>query len=81
MAMYQTITMLKLIQVCCIRIAIIVVSHMPPIFLISLLEKLVPDEVTASRHQNPNLFRLVEAYRKLGHIKATTDPLGLKAAE
>ena len=51
------------------------------VFSLFVIEKAVPHDVIVSRHQNPNLYRLVEAYRKLGHIKATTDPLGLKKNE
>ena len=54
-------------------------DHM--VFSLFVIEKAVPHDVIVSRHQNPNLYRLVEAYRKLGHIKATTDPLGLKKNE
>jgi len=41
----------------------------------------VPDAIAAARHENPNIFRLVEAYRRLGHIRATTDPLGRQKIE
>jgi 2-oxoglutarate dehydrogenase complex dehydrogenase (E1) component-like enzyme len=34
-----------------------------------------------SRNQNPNLLRLVEAYRRHGHLKAAIDPLNLHEAQ
>lgn len=41
----------------------------------------VDDASLASRNAEPNLFRMVEAYRKIGHLRANLDPLGLKAKE
>jgi len=41
----------------------------------------VQDASLASRNSEPNLFRLVEAYRKMGHTRANLDPLGLRTKE
>ncbi|ELT94079.1 hypothetical protein CAPTEDRAFT_182291 [Capitella teleta] len=38
----------------------------------------VSENVLNNRSKNSNLVRLVQAYRKHGHQKASTDPLGLK---
>ena len=41
----------------------------------------VDDASLASRNAEANLFRMVEAYRKMGHSRANLDPLGLRAKE
>jgi len=41
----------------------------------------VPEDVLKARNDNANVFRMVEAYRRLGHIQANLDPLGLKQQE
>ena len=38
------------------------------------------DEIS-NRSKNPNLVRLVEAYRTYGHLKASLDPLNLQATK
>lgn len=49
--------------------------------LLFIILLVLEDGSVEARNENPNLFRLVEAYRRYGHLKAALDPLGLQEAQ